>query len=598
MVEELVYPFQGNVIRQKKKSLRRQLLEPGGLAEKKIAILSGSTIGEIKPILELFLLNQGIRPIFWEGNYNRYYEDVLFDTGELEAFSPDFVYIHTTVRNIQRFPEITDSQEAVEKLYKQTLEHFKELWEKIEEKLHCPVIQNNLEMFPWRVMGNMDCVSENGMLNFIERLNQGFYEYIRNHGHIYINDLHYLSASYGLDRWFDSGVWYAYKYAFSLDAIPMVCHSIANLIKSICGKNKKALVVDLDHTLWGGVIGETGVDGIKLGPESPEGMPYEEFQRYLKRLSELGVPLAVCSKNEEEAARDGFRHPASILKEKDFSAFYANWEEKSHNLEEIGRKLNLLPDSLVFADDNPAEQEQVRAALDGIAVLPLKNPEDYVKILDRSGYFEVTGLSEEDKKRNEYYRGNAERERERSSYSSYGEYLKGLKMEACITAIGNKNLDRALQLINKTNQFNTTGRRYTEEEVKDFLDRDITLCGSLSDKFGDNGIISVMLVKILEKQAHIDLWVMSCRVFKRDMELAMFDELVLQCRNRGLERIQAWYQKTKKNKPIEALYSQLGFTLIKSQPDGAESVWEYEIPKNYMPKNQVIKIEGSQVNER
>lgn len=594
-MKELEYPFDSNLIRQKRKQLKKELLKKGDFITRKIALLSGSTIGEMKPILELFLLNQGISPVFYEGHYNRYYEEVLFDCESLMEFKPDYIYIHTTVRNLSPLPDMGDSKEEVDTLLKNCFGHFEKLWSAIREQIGCPVIQNNFEMLPWRIMGNMDCVSENGAVNFIERLNGKFAEYARAKDGFYINDIHYLSASYGLEKWFDLTGWYAFKLAFAQDAVPLVCQSIGNIIKSLCGKNKKAVVVDLDNTLWGGVIGDDGVEGIKLGSESAEGMPYAELQAYLKKLSKLGIALAICSKNEINTALEGFSHPASILGKEDFTAIYANWEEKSINIERIAREINILPESLVFADDNPAEREQVESAVKGVAVLPLDSPENYVRLLDKSGYFEVTRISGEDLRRKEYYRANREREEEQKSYESYGEYLLGLKMAAEIKEMAEQSIGRVTQLIQKTNQFNLTGIRYTEEEVRKFRQGNIILCGSLTDKFGENGIVSVIMAKVSEGEAEILLWIMSCRVFKREMEAAMFDELVSACKRRELERISGFYRKTAKNRLVENFYQELGFASVGKENE--ESQWSYRIPGDYEKKNKVIDVNGEMSRE-
>lgn len=587
-MRELEYPFDSAYLLQKKRALKKQLLLREDLLTKKIAILSGSTVGEMKHMLELFLLNHGICPEFWEGQYDRYYEEVMFDNAELLQFGPDVIYIHTSNKNIVGFPAPSAPEEEVQAACLQVYGRLAQVWEKIREDYHCPVIQNNFEPLPYRLMGNYDVSCPSGGRSFINRLNDKLYAYAQAHDDFYINDLEYEAAVYGLDQWFDAPMWCMYKYAFAVDAIPWVAHNISNIIKSIYGKNKKALALDLDNTLWGGVIGDDGVENIKIGIESPEGMAYEEFQQYLKRLSFLGIALNVCSKNEEDISLTGFTHPASVLKRDDFIVYKANWNNKDGNVREIAEALHIMPESVVFLDDNPMERDLVRAGVPEAAVPELGQPEYYTRYLDRSGFFEVTALSEDDRKRNAYFKANQSREESLSRFVNYADYLKSLEMRCHIEPFGVHNIQRVTQLINKSNQFNPTTRRYSMEEITQKVnDADcIAFCGQLSDKYGDNGIVSVVMAQVEEDCAHIDLWVMSCRVLKRDMELAMLDELVRLCRERGISRILGYYYRTKKNKLVEHLYGDMGFEC--REQDEAHSIWEYCIPETYENKNQVI----------
>jgi FkbH-like protein len=588
-MKELKYPFDSAQVLQKKKSIRRQLLENPELLTKKVAILGGSTVGETKNILELFLLHHGIRPVFWEGHYNRFYEEAVFGDAELVSFAPDIVYIHTSNKNIE-YPAPGETPDAVQARAEAILARFTQVWEAVRERLHCPVIQNNFEEPPWRALGNSDAVSPSGGVHFINELNRMFSNYAQAGSGLYINDLHYQASWYGLERWYDNAQWYMYKYPFALDAIPLVCHNIANIVKSVFGKNKKALVLDLDNTLWGGVIGDDGVENIRLGPETPDGMAFTDFQKYVKALSGTGISLNVCSKNEENTALQGFGHPSSILKRDDFIVFKADWQNKDQNIAEVAGILNVLPESLVYADDNPVERELARVSLPGLAVPELANPEDYVRILDQSGYFEVTALSADDRKRNEYYKANALRQEEQSRFADYDAYLQSLNMLCNLEPFGETNMQRVAQLINKTNQFNLTTRRYTGEEVRQYGRQEghITLSATLNDKYGDNGIVSVLMACVKGDTAEIDLWVMSCRVFKRNLELAVFDELVRQCRQKGVLKIKGTYIRTNKNSLVEELYGTLGFKTVQRKED--RGVWEYAVPHAYQNMNRVMEV--------
>lgn len=589
-MKELEYPFDSAYILQKKKSIRRQLLTNPDLLEKKVAILSGSTVGEAKNILELFLLHHGIKPEFWEGQYNRFYEEAVWGDPGLISFAPDIVYIHTSNRNIEEYPAPGEPSEAVQARAEAVYARFRQAWDAVRERLHCPVIQNNLEDPPCRPLGNSDAVSPSGGVHYVNTINRMFHEYAQTGAGVYINDLHYQASWFGLERWYDNAQWYMYKYPFAVDAIPFVAHNVANIVKSVFGKNKKALVLDLDNTLWGGVIGDDGVENIRLGIETPEGMAYRDFQKYIKALAAAGISLNVCSKNDEAIALQGLEHPSGVLKRNDFIVFKADWNNKDRNISETAEILNILPDSMVYVDDNPAERALAAASLPGLAVPEIKTPEDYMRILDQSGYFEVTALSADDRKRNEYYKANARRMEDQNRFTDYAEYLRSLEMVCSLEPFGEANLQRVTQLINKTNQFNLTTRRYTEEEVREYsrLQGHITISVRLQDKYGDNGLVSVLMAGTNGGIAEIDLWVMSCRVFKRELELAVFDELVRQCRQLDVSKIRGIYNRTSKNALVEELYGALGFSAV--QRDEGRGEWEYVIPEVYETMNRVMEV--------
>lgn len=591
-MRELEYPFDSEWILKKAKSIKKTLLSDGTTRiKKKIAVLGGSTTHDVIRILELFLLHYGIEPSFYESEYGQYWQDAMFDNPELAEFAPDLIYIHTTNRNIAEYPAVGDSREKTEQLLKDTYEHFHIMWEKLKETYGCVIIQNNFEFPYYRLLGNMDAVNSNGRVAFVNRLNALFAEYAAANENFYLQDIQYLSACYGLDKWGDSFYWHMYKYALCVPAIPTLSYNLANIIKSVYGKNKKAYVLDLDNTLWGGVVGDDGPENIEIGQETSMGQVYAEFQSYLKEQKQIGIMLNVSSKNEEENALAGLSRPDSVLKPDDFMVIKANWEPKSKNVAEIAAELNIGTDSLVFVDDNPAEREIIRQNLPGVAVPEMDKPEEYLKTLDRSGFFEVTGLSEDDTKRNEMYKANQERKKMQDNFADYGEYLKSLDMKAEIGAFVPLYMARIAQLTNKSNQFNLTTKRLSQADIEHMAEDSsyITLYGKLADKFGDNGVVSVVIGKIKEDALHIELWLMSCRVLKRDMEFAMMDRLTEECKKRGIARIYGYYYPTAKNKMVENFYGLQGFTL-KNRDNEGNAEWEYEIPAAYENKNRYIEI--------
>lgn len=593
-MKELEYPFDSEYILKKKKSIKKILLEEGKqFLDKKIAILGGSTTSDIKLILELFLLNYGIRPEFYESEYNQYWQDAMFPNKELEQFKPDIIYIHTTNRNISAYPIITDDKQTVEDKLQGEYNRFVQMWDRLSVVYQCPVIQNNFEYPGYRLLGNMEASDFHGRINFITRLNQKFYEYAAEHKNFFMNDINYISACYGLDKWLDDFYWHMYKYAMAVPAIPELSFNIAKIIKSIYGKNKKAFVLDLDNTLWGGVVGDDGVENLALGQEVPMGQVYTEFQEYLKAHKDLGVLLNVNSKNDYDNAIAGLNHPDGVLKPDDFIVIKANWDNKDRNIADMANELNIMPDSMVFVDDNPAERTIVESNVPGVAVPPIESPEKYIRILDRSGFFEVTGFSADDAKRNEMYKENAKRAQLLSSYDNYEDYLKSLEMVGTIKPFEPVYMARIAQLTNKSNQFNLTTKRLSQADIEAIAgDSDyITLYGKLEDKFGDNGVVSVVIGKIDTDILHMELWLMSCRVLKRDMEYAMMDTLVARALERGITTIKGYYFPTAKNGMVKNFYAQMGFEKETEDNDG-NSIWTYAIDLSYNKKNKVIKVVG------
>lgn len=378
------------------------------------------------------------------------------------------------------------------------------------------------------------------------------------------------------------------------------------------------------------------------------GQVYSEFQGYVKAQKDIGVMLAVNSKNEHENAIAGLNHPEGVLKPDDFVLIKANWEPKSENMSAIAQELNILPDSLVFADDNPAEREIVSTQTSGVAVPEIGTPEQYIRVLDHSGFFEVTSLSEDDRKRNEMYRANMARKVQQERFTDYREYLLSLEMQGTIRPFEEIYMARIAQLTNKSNQFNLTTRRFTQAQIEAFAANPeyITRYGKLTDRFGDNGVVSVVIgrrgtmadVEVYRRGEtpdaadgaaseseltacgtaagsatagssaadgtvpdssatdsvadgsvlHLVLWLMSCRVLKRDMEYAMMDSMVEACRDCGIGTIMGYYYPTAKNAMVKEFYRTMGFEKT-DETDTGVTIWRFEIPADYEKKNTVIE---------
>ena len=591
-MRELNFPFDGKDIIRRRLALRKQLLADGCVrVKKRIAVLGGSTTNHIVSALELFLLNFGIEPEFYLSEYNKFYEDAVFGNPELDSFDPDVIYIHTTSRNLTMLPESpAETAETVEQKLNDQFAYFKQVWDSLKQHFSCPVIQNNFELPLFRRTGSYDGWSTAGHAAFIQHMNVMLSDYARNTRGLYIHDINYLSAVCGLANWHDAEAWYLYKYAMSTNVIPDFAYSLACIIKSIYGKNHKVIDLDLDNTLWGGVIGDDGQEGIEIGQETAVGQAFSEFQSFIKGYKDYGVLLAVCSKNDEENALLGLNHPCGVLKPTDFVSIKANWEPKDRNIAETAADLSLGLDSFVFIDDNPAECAIIEGQLPMVQTINLSTVHEAMYKLTRSGFFEVTAVSDDDMHRSEMYAANAQRAAQLRRFESYEDYLLSLDMHAVICGFEPVYIQRITQLTNKSNQFNLTTRRYNEDEIQKVSTSPdhICICGRLLDKFGDNGIVSVVIGRCRNRELDIELWLMSCRVLKRDMELAMLDELVRRAKDKGITRINGFYYKTHKNSMVAELYSSFGFTLDKKLDNG-DSEWHLDI-EGYENKNKVIKI--------
>jgi FkbH-like protein len=590
MPKELRYPLSAEGVLRKRQSLKKELLKQPNLLPCRIAILGGSTTQEIRSILDVFLLVHGIQASFYESGYNAYYEDVMFENPEFRQFNPDIVFVHTTWHNVSRFPELLAKEQEVDELARSEMQRFESFWAKIHRDLGTLIIQNNFDIPRLRPLGNMEVSECFGRINFLHRLNAEFARYARAHSRFLLNDILYLSAQVGLTQWFDDSYWYNYHMALSPLATVAISQNVATIVKSVYGKGKKCLVLDLDNTLWGGVIGEDGLQNLLLGRDHPVGEAYANFQRYVKDLRKRGILLAICSKNDPENAKEGFSHPDTVLKLEDFSAFKANWNPKSDNIREIAAELNIGLDTLVFVDDNPAERAIVAAQVPEVAVPDVgSDVTSFAEALEREGYFEPLKISQDDIDRASFYSGNAQRTTFEATFESYGAFLASLEMTAETGPFVPMYLERLTQLINKSNQFNLTTKRYTAAEVE-AISRDvrcITLYGRLRDKFGDNGLVSVIIGSVHGDTLEIDLWLMSCRILKREMEYAMFDALVEECLARNIRKVIGIYIPTKKNGMVAEHYSGIGFHRIEGSPS-ERVLWEYEIPQPYRAKTQYI----------
>ena len=540
-------------------------------ATRKLAILGGATTQFLLPLIRLFALRRGLLLTIYESGFGLFEQEIWADSPALRAFQPDVIHFHVSSYNLALPPVSADPARVVRELTQRYLE----LYRTATQRFACPLIINNFETSSERALGSLDAVLPGSRNSIVRALNEALVRELP--PQIYVNDIEQLSAICGKDAWLDSKLWNETKTAVSFACQPHYADRLSALLGAIAGKSKKCLVLDLDNTLWGGVIGDDGLHGIKLGAGQPEGEAFQQFQAYVKALKERGILLAVASKNEPENALAPFRqHRDMVLKESDISCFVIGWEPKDRSLRLIAEQLNIGLDSLVFFDDNPAERHLVSGSLPDVTVIDVPDdPSLFVQALDRANLFDTLAVTGEDRIRADFFQDNRAREQLAASTASYEDFLQRLEMRAVIEPLTQENMARVAQLINKTNQFNLTTRRMTEAQVQALIGNSDVYTSTirLDDKFGANGLISVVIGTVQASSLVIENWLMSCRVLKRGVEFLEMERLLEFCRTRGVQTIIGQYIPTEKNKLVSNHYAELGFEHVADDTGG--STWQY-----------------------
>jgi FkbH-like protein len=564
------------------------------LARLKLAVLSNHTISQLIPLLDLFLFAGGIDATIFQGGYGTVSQDILDPASALYSERPQIVFIATNWRDLRHAPNAGDSRELVLSAIEKEVSYWSALWRMAHERLGCQIIQNNFDMRPWRTFDNHDGREPSSLSGYVARLNIALAD--RSPPYVTIHDLDHLSTTYGRWAWGDEQYFHLAKVPCAPQCQVGYAHHVASLILAQRGLSKKCLVLDLDNTLWGGVVGDDGIGGIRLGQGDPEGEAYLAFQGYIKALRARGIILAVCSKNDLANAKEPFdKHPGMLLRLEDISCFVANWDDKAANIRAIATTLNIGLDSLVFVDDNPVERALVRKYAPEVAVPELPaDPSEYIRAIDQHHYFQVVSLSAEDYRRADLYRDNAAREVALLGSTNMDEFLKSLRMTARVESVNDLSLERTVQLINKSNQFNLTTRRYTTSQIQ-IVRNDpkwVTRTISLADRFGDNGLISVLMAHENGDSLHIDTWLMSCRVLKRGVESLALNELVDAARHRGVRRLAGMFIPSGKNAMVAGHYREMGFTQSGKDENGT-TYWSLPL-KDFVPRENFIEVHRGQ----
>jgi len=536
-----------------------------GFVPVRLAVLSSSTVDHLKPALRVAGLRRQLLIDVHIGSYGQYRQELLDPASPVGLFAPQFILLSLTAREAISGVSLTAGPAEADAAIGRFVDELRLLWRQAREALGATIVQQTFLNVAETLFGSYDRFVPGAPGQLISRLNERMSEAAGTDG-VLLVDVARASEREGLDSWFDLTRWLQAKMEIAPQAAPAYGELVTRIIAARRGLSRKCLVLDLDNTLWGGVIGDDGLEGIVLGEGSAAGEAHLALQRYARQLRERGVILAVCSKNDPAIAEAVFhRHPEMLLNRSDIAAFVANWEDKAANLRRIATQLNIGLDSLVFVDDNPAERARIRQSLPMVAVPELPaDPGQYVRCLADAGYFEAVAFTTDDQQRGEQYTANAAREALLQSSENLGDFLKGLDMSLEFGPFRPLDLPRLAQLINKTNQFNTTTRRHSLEAVEKFMATPgcLTLQFRLADRFGDNGLVSAMILRPVPDAAdelEIDTWVMSCRVFGRQLEHEAMNIAVEVARAAGARGLHAEYIQTAKNSVVSDLYPKLGF---------------------------------------
>lgn len=559
----------------------------------KLAVLSSATIDHLLPPIRVAGLRRGLRISTYGGGFGLYRQELLDPNSALRRFEPNAILLSLAADDFIRGAPLASNKSEAEALIAAAIADIRALWREAKSRFNALVLQQSfLDRAP-TLFGGLDALAPGAPARLTARLNAALADAAYEDGVLWL-DAARASAREGLDHWHEPARWLQGKFEISPPAAGLYGDLVARLLGAARGKSRKCLVLDLDNTLWGGVIGDDGVEGIVLGQGSGLGEAHLALQVYAKALKERGIILAVCSKNELAIAESAFRdHPEMALKLEDFAVFAANWTNKADNLQAIAAKLNIGIDSLVFVDDNPVEREQVRLALPLVAVPEMPaDPAHYASTLAEAGYFEAIAFTEDDRERAEQYAANMQRQALLENAGDMSAFLKQLDMKVVAGKARPVDLARVTQLINKTNQFNTTTLRRTEDEIRAFAadPNSLVLQFRLIDRMGDNGIVSVMVAQPAAGEPGVlDLanWVMSCRVFARQLEDEALNILVDAARALGAGAIRADFAPTAKNAVIANLFEQLGFSRDEAAAPGAER-WRLDLA-TYAPRRTEIE---------
>jgi FkbH-like protein len=561
-----------------------------GGAPLRIAILRSYTVEPIEPILRLRLLLDGFSPAFWFGGYNQYVQEILTAGGPLYEFRPSVVLLLVRIDEIM--PDFVDdlpsrSASEWERLVVEKARELVELAARLADATSAQIVIQNMTLSGAPYFGVHDAQRPDGQSRLVERFNAELATAAEDKPAVLVWDFDALVRATGYDTLFDPKMWYVSRNPFKQAAYPAIAGDLLRYLRSALGRTKKCIVLDLDNTLWGGVVGEDGVEGIQLGQTYP-GNCYRDFQKELLKLSHRGLLLAIASKNNEADALKAIdEHPDMILRRRHFAAMRINWDDKAANLRAIVRELNIGMDAVIFIDDSAVECERIRQACPECDVVVLPDKPYLLPAVPRALIgVENIRLTGEDRVKTEMYRVEAARRQDAARYESVDEFIRSLEIEVAIEPATPFSVPRIAQLTQKTNQFNMTTRRYTDAQIQEAA-RDpgrAVFAVSSKDRFGDNGIIGVFILSFAGDECRIDAFLLSCRVIGRGIERAMMAYIADVARARRSRRIVAEFTATAKNQPAAGFYEGIGFV-----KDG-DVLLHCEVGKDTLPYPMTVRV--------
>ena len=574
--------------------------EEASAAPIRLAILGSSTLFHLHAGIRVGALRRAMWVLTYENDYGQYFQELLDAESALHRFKPTAVLFVLDTPHITATANSAMSEAEANAVRKAACEKLQKCWTLAREAFGCQIIQQTLLPTEPPVLGNNEHRLPGSRAALTERINAWLRGACDEAG-VDLLTLDTRASRDGLLAWHDPALWHRARQEVSPKAGPMHGDLVARLLAARAGRSFKCLVLDLDDTLWGGAVGDDGLDDIVLGPGSALGQAYSAFQHHIRELSWRGVILAVCSKNDEANALDAFeKHPEMILKRNDIACFKANWSDKAQNLRAIASELNISLDSLVFLDDSPFERNLVRRELPMVAVPEVGvDPSLYPLTLSNAGYFEAIAVTAEDRERTGHYWNNSARDMLTAAHADLPGYLRSLEMELVWQKFAEADMPRLMQLIHKTNQFNLTTRRYQEQEIRAVMadPRSVRLQMRLNDRFGQNGIICVVIGRIEDKEQFvIDTWLMSCRVLGRQVELATLNLIAERARELGARRLVGEYRPSLKNGIVKEHYARLGFAFVATTAGGT-SWWMLDLA-NFVPREVFMTVKEASISER
>jgi len=560
----------------------------------RLAILRSFTVEPMVPLLRAAAFCIGIDLAVHVADFNAYVQAIMDPASTLYGSAPDVVIVAVQTRDIapDLWNDFTNlNEDQVQSTIARVTNDFQGWIRALRKNTAAHLVLHNFETPVYPSAGLLDAQSNSSQSMAIAQINRSLANLASEQTSVYVLDYDSLVARHGQATWHDERKWLTVRLPISAAHLNHLVEEWMRFLYPLTGKIAKVLVTDLDNTLWGGVIGEDGMVGIKLGTEYP-GAAYQAVQRALLDFHRRGILLAVCSKNNREDALEAIeKHPGMLLKSAHFAAVRINWTDKVQNLREIAGELNVGIDSLAFLDDNPIERQQVRTVLPEVFVLDLpSDPMEFARSIRACPLFERLSISTEDHRRGAMYQAQREREQLEQSISSREDFYRSLQQEAEISPLTKANLARIAQLTNKTNQFNLTTRRYSEQQISELVSRAGWGCFSIRvrDRFGDNGLVGVAITRQEGDTAEIDSFLLSCRVIGRTVETAFLSFLADRARANGASRLQGWFLPTKKNAPARDFYSAHGFAAAKQNGDG--TLWTLDLKKSFLPAPEWIRL--------